>query len=46
MTISAVTIRSINRLIDKAAIKVARNEVKNASFAQCSTHREGKNMVT
>ena len=27
-------------------IKVARNEVKNASFAQRSAHREGKNMAT
>ena len=27
-------------------IKVARNEVKNASFVQRSAHREGKNMAT
>ena len=28
------------------SIKVARNEVKNSSFAQRSAHREGQNMAT
>ena len=31
---------------NKIDVQVARNEVKNASFAQRSAHREGKNMAT
>ena len=31
---------------ENCALKVARSEVKNASFAQRSAHREGKNIAT
>ena len=36
----------VQRASEDEVLKVARNEVKNTSFAQRSAHREGKNMAT